>query len=316
MKPRPIYSSARKSAGRPRPDSGHGIGKGANVLSARAQDPLPAQPPAAPSWRIPRFLSLPGSPLFLLIAVLALALILGLAVYFLAPRRSGITQKEIDSAVKRSLESAQPAPSRAAVAYEAVKGAVVKVRRLQGEGPKAKEVGVGSGVVITDAGLVMTNYHVISEAPRLSLVFFDGSESDVEVVNADPDRDLALLRALHPPDELQPANLRSVAGIKMGDEVFAVGFPFGLGPSLSAGVVSGLERSYVSPIRGNLLAGLIQFDAASNPGNSGGPLLDRDGDVVGLVTSILNPSEQHVFIGIAFAVPIEQATRGFALNPF
>ncbi|HET7838715.1 MAG TPA: trypsin-like peptidase domain-containing protein, partial [Rectinemataceae bacterium] len=227
-----------------------------------------------------------------------------------------LTQKDIDKAVEYSLEQRPAPPSNASLAFAAVREAVVRIRQLQGEGAKEQEIGVGTGVVVNEEGLIITNNHVIAGAPRLDVTFSDGSESPAQVVSADPDRDLALVKADQSPDELKPATLRSTAGLKVGDEVFAVGFPFGIGPSLSAGVVSGLDRSYVSPARGKVLTGLIQVDAAANPGNSGGPLVDRQGDVVGLVTSILNPSEQRVFIGIAFAVPFDQAMRGFGLNPF
>ncbi len=100
-----------------------------------------------------------------------------------------------------------------------------------------------------------------------------------------------------------------------GDEVIAVGFPFGIGPSVSAGIVSGLRREYRSP-NGKALTNLIQFDAAVNPGNSGGPLVTADGEVVGIVTAILNPTDQRVFIGIGFAVPIENAAAAIGLSPF
>ncbi len=103
------------------------------------------------------------------------------------------------------------------------------------------------------------------------------------------------------------ATLRSTADLNVGDPVVAVGFPFGIGPSASAGVVSGLPREYRSPEGKRILTNLIQFDAAANPGNSGGPLVTMDGEVVGIVTAILNPTEQRVFVGIGFAVPIENA---------
>ncbi len=252
----------------------------------------------------------------LAIGLLALALVATIGVLAFAKQPRVLTQQDIDKAVSYSLGQLPPPPSTASIAYGAIRDSVVRVRQLEGQGSKEKETGVGTGVVVNEEGLIITNNHVIAGATRLGVVFSDGSESDADIVSADPDRDLALLMPRQHPDELKPATLRSTAGLKVGDEVFAVGFPFGIGPSLSAGVVSGLDRSYVSPIRGNTLSGLIQFDAAANPGNSGGPLVDRQGDVVGLVTSILNPYEQRVFIGIAFAVPFEQAMRGFGLNPF
>ena len=109
------------------------------------------------------------------------------------------------------------------------------------------------------------------------------------------------------------ATMRSTADLRPGDHVVAVGHPFGIGPSASYGVVSGLKREFRSPEGEKTLTNLIQFDAAANPGNSGGPLVTMDGHVVGVVTAILNPSEQRTFIGIGFAVPIENAAAGAGL---
>jgi S1-C subfamily serine protease len=136
------------------------------------------------------------------------------------------------------------------------------------------------------------------------------------VIGLQPENDLAVLQAKTIPDDLVPATLRSTRDLSMGDEVIAVGFPFGIGPSVSAGVVSGLKREYRSPEGKRLLTNLIQFDAAANPGNSGGPLATMDGEVVGIVTAILNPSDQGVFIGIGFAVPIENAASAVGISPF
>ena len=118
------------------------------------------------------------------------------------------------------------------------------------------------------------------------------------------------------PEGLPPATLTTTRGLRPGDDVVVVGNPFGIGNSVSAGVISGLERNYFSTDGDAMLTGLIQFDAAANPGNSGGPLVNRNGEVLGIVTSIFNPTEDGVFIGIGFAVPIETAARGAGPNPF
>ena len=115
------------------------------------------------------------------------------------------------------------------------------------------------------------------------------------------------------PAVIAPAVLGNPAALRIGSEVFAVGNPFGLYGSISDGVVSGLERSFRDPETEIVHTGLIQIDAAVNPGNSGGPLLDRDGRVVGIVTALINPTEQHVFIGIGLAVPIDVAGGGAGL---
>jgi S1-C subfamily serine protease len=146
--------------------------------------------------------------------------------------------------------------------------------------------------------------------------FANGHESDAVMVGAQPENDLAVLKALSLPDDLQAATMRSTADLRPGDHVIAVGHPFGIGPSVSAGVVSGLKREFRSPEGEKTLTNLIQFDAAANPGNSGGPLVTTDGQVVGIVTAILNPSEQRTFIGIGFAVPIENAAAAAGMPPF
>jgi S1-C subfamily serine protease len=178
------------------------------------------------------------------------------------------------------------------------------------------ERGVGSGVVIIDNGTILTNLHVVSGAKRIKVTFMDGTESEAALVSMQPQNDLAVLRAKTVPDDLEAATMRSTADLSPGDGVVAVGFPFGIGPSVSAGVVSGLKREFRSPEGQQMLTNLIQFDAAANPGNSGGPLVTMDGEVVGIVTAILNPSRQRVFIGIGFAVPIENAAAAAGMPPF
>jgi S1-C subfamily serine protease len=174
---------------------------------------------------------------------------------------------------------------------------------------------IGSGVVINESGAILTALHVIDSTDRWVIIFADGTKSEATVIGKQPENDLAALQARSPPDEVQPAILASTAGLAPGDKVVATGFPFGIGPSVSAGVVSGLKREFDDPSRHQKFTNLIQFDAAVNPGNSGGPLVNRDGEVVGIVTAILNPSSAGVFAGIGFAVPIENAARAFGENP-
>jgi len=227
------------------------------------------------------------------------------------------TQEDIDAAVLHTLET-KPLPSVTAKAAEAIRDAVVRVRALGPDEEHGGEVekGVGSGVVIVDKGIILTNLHVVLAAKTVKVVFSNGLESDATVINVQPENDLAVLQAKTLPDDLVAATLRSTADLEPGDQVVAVGFPFGIGPSVSAGVVSGLRREYRSPEGKRLLTNLIQFDAAANPGSSGGPLVTADGEVVGIVTAILNPTDQRVFIGIGFAVPIENAAAAAGLSPF
>jgi S1-C subfamily serine protease len=248
-------------------------------------------------------------------ALLSLLLVVGYTAT--KPPVREITQKDIDAAVLHTLDS-NVLPSAAARAFEIVQHSVVRVRRLEHlaeeEGDRIR--GIGSGVVIVDKGVILTNLHVVNGAERVQVVFADGTESEATVIGLQPENDLAVLQAKTIPDDLVPATLRSTRDLAMGDQVIAVGFPFGIGPSVSAGVVSGLKREYRSPEGKRLLTNLIQFDAAANPGNSGGPLATMDGEVVGIVTAILNPGDQGVFIGIGFAVPIENAASAVGMSPF
>ena len=254
---------------------------------------------------------------------LTLAILFGFQA--LQPKPKVFTQRDIDAAVAFSLKN-RPDPARAAVAAAAVAPSVVRVTGYDPEKTTDAEtsalesthegaISVGSGVIIDEQGTILTNLHVAASAPRLKVTFADGTESDADMTGAQPENDLAVIKPYRLPDDMKPATLASTRGLAPGDEVVAVGFPFGLGPSVSSGVVSGLGRSW--KLMGETPArNLIQFDAAANPGNSGGPLVNRHGEVLGIVTGILNPNRQGVFVGIAFAVPIENAARAAGRNPF
>jgi S1-C subfamily serine protease len=228
--------------------------------------------------------------------------------------------EQIDTAMRESIAK-EPLASAAANAYEAVIGSVVRVVGEQApDRPDPKEgeerKSVGSGVVIIDKGIILTNLHVVHGASRIKVTYSNGLVSDATLINVQPENDLAVLQAATRPDELEAATMRSTGGLRPGDEVIAVGHPFGIGPSTSQGVVSGLKREFRSPEGKRILTNLIQFDAAANPGNSGGPLVTMDGHVVGIVTAIMNPTEARTFIGIGFAVPIENAATAAGLPPF
>jgi len=236
------------------------------------------------------------------------------------PAARELTQRDIDAAVKHTLTNNifQSEESRA---YARIRPSVVRVTQYDADDKDDKTVkhqprGVGTGVVVVDKGIILTNLHVVSGALRIRVQFADGTESDAQVINEQPENDLAVLQAANIPDDLVPATLRSTQGLQPGDKVMAVGFPFNIGPSASSGIISGLHRNYMSQEGERVLADLIQFDAAANPGNSGGPLVTMDGQVVGIVTAILNPNEQSTFVGIGFAVPIESAAAAAGESPF
>jgi serine protease DegQ len=245
------------------------------------------------------------------------ALLLVYAHEAITPPTREITQEDIRAAVLHTLET-NTLPSPARKAYEVIRPSIVRVRGLAPDkaGGEDTEKSVGTGVVIVDKGTILTNLHVVLGAKRVQVVFADGLESDATITGVRPEHDLAVLQAQTIPDDLFAATMRSTADLALGDQVVAVGFPFGIGPSVTAGVVSGLRREFRSPEGKRVLTNLIQFDAAVNPGNSGGPLVTLDGEVVGIVTGILNPTDQRFFVGIGFAVPIENAAAAVGVPPF
>lgn len=322
-----LYSSSR-------PGPATGVEPAAAAVQAAAQaDPAPV-PAATRRWR---WFRRPTSHELLWVTVLVLA---GLLAWLLtasqAPTQRRLTQKDIDAAVLKTLAT-QTLPSEYAKAYDAIRPSVVRVvsyvrrDRLKPQAtPRALspkhaprpaddeelEHGVGTGVVIVDKGIILTNLHVIAGADRITVTFADGLEAPASVITVQPENDLAVLQASKIPDDLIAATMRSTGDLAPGDKVMAVGFPFGIGPSASGGVVSGLGRVFRSPEGKQEMRNLIQFDAAANPGNSGGPLVTMDGEVVGIVTAILNPTPARTFLGIGFAVPIENAASAVGLPPF
>jgi S1-C subfamily serine protease len=312
MKRVSLYSSSSRS--RPRDPSEAGAAAGDAGAPAGGDVTAPAARPAPSRWR--SRLGRSERPLLLAGGALV-ALLMVLAYGAGRPAQKPLKQEDIDKAVLHTLET-KVWPSQEARANAVVLPSVVRVRGFgqDRDGEKDVERGVGTGVVIVENGTILTNLHVVSGAERVTVVFFDGMESEASVVGAQPENDLAVLKAKNVPDDLQPATLRSTADLEVGDHVIAVGFPFGVGPSTSAGVVSGLRREYRSPRGEKLLTNLIQFDAAANPGSSGGPLVTIDGEVVGIVTAILSPGAQRTFIGIGFAVPIENAASAIGMSPF
>jgi S1-C subfamily serine protease len=306
--------------------------------------PEPAQQPAREARRKRLALS-HNALLWTAILLLAAALAFTISQGMRSSQRK-LTQDDVNAAVLKTLET-HVLPSEYEKAYEAIFPSVVRVvsyvkkSRLKEERPARKhpgtvpkplgpapgsdpakadddevEAGVGTGVVIVDKGVILTNLHVVSGADRIKVVFSDGLEATATVTGAQPENDLAVLQAHKIPDDLIPATMRSTADLAPGDKVLAVGFPFGIGPSASGGIVSGLKRAFRSPEGKQEMSNLIQFDAAANPGNSGGPLVTMDGEVVGIVTAILNPTPARTFLGIGFAVPIENAAAAVGLTPF
>ena len=148
---------------------------------------------------------------------------------------------------------------------------------------------------------------MVDGAAEIEVIFADGVHATAVIISAEPENDIAVLHPDRLPEIVVPAVLGNAGAMRIGDEAFAVGNPLGLAGSLSAGVISGFDRAFTPRNSEQRLEGLIQFDTAVNPGNSGGPLLNRYGQVIGIVTALANPSDQNFFIGIGFAVPIQTA---------
>ncbi|MFH1032411.1 MAG: trypsin-like peptidase domain-containing protein [Chloroflexota bacterium] len=250
-----------------------------------------------------------------LLVIMSLVAFASVLIYDITrPPQQKLTQHDIDVAVERSLANAPPKPSFESQVYEKIRPSVVLIE-VTASIDEEKTGGVGTGFIINDSGTILTSLHIVRGATLVQVTFADGTESPAFVMRALPENDLAVLRPLVIPDDIVPATLTSSDTLHIGDEVVAVGNPFGITNSLSSGVVSGLHRELASPYEGYTLTNLVQFDAAVNPGNSGGPLVNRDGEVVGIVTALMNPTDQNVFIGIGFAVPIETAVGGAGAPP-
>jgi S1-C subfamily serine protease len=237
----------------------------------------------------------------------------------LAPSTPPLTQRQIDEAIAGALASVTPPPAFSQTVYQAVQPSLVLIETTGAIGTDATEEehdGLGSGVVVNLAGDILTSLHVVDGAASIDLTFADGSTSPGVVAATDPDHDIAVISSARPPAKVIPATLGNPGAVRQGSEAYALGSPFGLYGSVSAGVISGLDRSFKMPDSGRTLTGLFQIDAAVNPGNSGGALVDRDGRLIGIITALINPTSDEVFIGIGLAVPIDIAGGVAGLPPY
>ncbi|NIW10882.1 MAG: trypsin-like serine protease [Gammaproteobacteria bacterium] len=234
----------------------------------------------------------------------------------LVPAPPQLTAGEVNDSIAQALASATPPPAYSALVYQAIRPSLVFIETEAPDENGETGHGVGSGVVIDDRGDILTSLHVIANASDIQLIFADGTQSSAQVIAEQPENDIAVLRPNQPPALIVPAILGNPNAMRVGDEAFVVGNPLGLYGSMTAGVISGFDRSFKPPDSDQRLHNLIQIDAAVNPGNSGGPLLNRHGQVIGIVTALANPTEQDFFIGIGFAVPITIAGGAAGLPPY
>ena len=244
-----------------------------------------------------------------------LAALLAIFLYnIIFPGSKPLTQNEVNAAISSAMASATPRPAYSQQVYQIIQPSLVWIESDGANGDPHR--GLGTGVIVSGFGDILTSLHVVADSPRIRLTFADGTQSNAVIANAQPEKDIAVLQAETLPELFVPATLGNPGALQVGDEAYVVGNPFGLYGSMSAGVISGFNRTFQPPGTKRPIEGLIQVDAAVNPGNSGGPLLNRYGHVVGIVTGIINPTEESFFIGIGFAVPIDAAAGGAGLPPY
>ena len=269
------------------------------------QEGTPAEAPPAPTstrWRPPKL----SRRAWIRTAVVAV-LFAGVAAYVFRdtskPPSTHTDAASVDKKISSAIDKLQGAPAPGVGVFDTIRGSIVVIQ-AKGVSGAWTAGDLGTGVIVNAQGEILTSLHVVQDATSIKVTFSDGTESAATIASSDADHDSAVLL----PAQLPGVVVKAVLGGngRVGDETYAVGHPLGLVDSLSAGVISGLGRSFQLP-NGRTLTGLIQFDAAANPGNSGGPLLNRKGQVIGIVTGLVNPSGAGAFAGIGFAVPIGAA---------
>src|SRR5438093_3567132 len=204
-----------------------------------------------------------------------------------------------------STATSTQASSTAETVYKQVSPGVVTITAVVNSGRGSGQA-TGSGIVLDTNGNILTNAHVIAGAQQIQVTFSDGRTVNATLVGSNTSADLAVIRVSVAPSTLHPVTLGNSDGVEVGDSVYAIGSPFGLSGSLSQGIISNLKQSGRTSDGGNL-SGLIQTDAAINPGNSGGPLVNAQGEVIGINTSIESPVDGNV--GVGFAIPINQVKQ-------
>lgn len=284
-------------------------------------------------WPGLRHLLRRGIPFYLTAAGTVLGIFL-YTIFFPPPEPLGTS--DVDEIVTEALASVTPDPAYSSVVYQSILPSLVFIE-TQGLGlfdgnvagveqngslrpvsmahqpddpdddEERENVGIGGGVVVNADGAILTALHVVANARVIEVTFADGTQTTAEIIAVEPDNDIAVLGAAQLPELFVPATLGNPNAMRIGDEAYVVGNPLGLTGSMNAGVISGFDRTFDHPYTGETMEGLIQFDAPVNPGSSGGPLLNRAGQVVGIVTGLVNPMDQQFFVGVGMAVPIDTA---------
>jgi len=244
------------------------------------------------------------------------AAVTGLLIYnLLTPGPHQLTSNDVSTTIYQVQASATPPAPFAETVYEIIQPSLVLIQSKTPGTDGKTEDGLGTGTIVDTNGDILTSLHVVANATAIQVTFADGTSSTASIATQQPGDDIAVLKADKLPAQVVPAVLGNPNSMHVGDEAYVVGNPYGLYSSMSAGVISGFNRSF-QPQNSNLnLKGLIQIDAAVNPGNSGGPLLNRYGEVIGVVEGLVNPTDQNFFVGIGFAVPINVAGGAAGLPP-
>ena len=243
--------------------------------------------------------------------------LLGVVLYgVFNPPAQPLSLKQVNAAVAEAMASATPPPAYSTLVYRAVQPSFVLIQTGDPDNSDEKDDGLGSGVVISERGEILTALHVVDGAANVEVTFADGTRTGAQIAASQPEIDIAVLQPDELPELLIPAVMGNPNAMRVGDEAYAFGNPFGLYGSLSSGVISGFGRAFQDKDSGRSIEGLIQIDTAVNPGNSGGPLLNRYGQVVGIVVGVLNPTDQKFFVGIGFAVPITVAAGAAGAPPY
>jgi S1-C subfamily serine protease len=244
------------------------------------------------------------------------AALVGLVIYnLMTPGPHQLTSNDVSTAVNSVLASATPPAPFSEAVYEIIQPSLVLIQaKIPGTDGKTDD-SLGSGTIVDANGDILTSLHVVANATDIQVTFADGTTSSASVATQQPQNDIAVLKADKLPAQVIPAVLGNPNAMHVGDEAYVVGNPYGLYSSMSAGIISGFNRSF-QPVNTKLnLKGLIQVDTAVNPGNSGGPLLNRYGEVIGIVEGLVNPTNQDFFVGIGFAIPINVAGGAAGLPP-
>jgi S1-C subfamily serine protease len=226
-----------------------------------------------------------------------------------------LSTKDVEDIAAMTMATATPPPAVSAQIYQSILPSVVIVQtsRIAESEPSGL---LGGGVIISEDALILTSLHVVADATEIRVTFADGTSTLAIITDQQTNMDIAVLLPDQLPSIVVPATIGRASSVQIGDEAFVVGNPLGLMGSMTTGVISGLDRTFTIRGTDQPIEGLIQFDAAISPGSSGGPLLNRDGQLIGIVTGLLSPMDQEAFIGIGFAVPIDVAASAAGSPPY